>query len=71
MSAFVFGFGIGLLANYLQVPETVALVIGIGVWLISGVLTIGYSVYYLKSKKDKSAVASVFNPADNQRDAKK
>lgn len=62
VSAFVLGFGVGLLANYLKIPEIQALMIGIGVWFISGVLMIGYSVYYLKSKKDKSAVESVFSP---------
>lgn len=60
VSTFVLGFGIGLLANYLKMPETDALILGIVVWLISGILTIGYSVHYLKSKNDKSTHADVF-----------
>lgn len=60
VSSFVFGFGGGLLANYLKMPERDALILGIALWLISGILTIGYSVYYLKSKSDKSTHVDVF-----------
>ena len=60
VSSFNLGFGIGLLAYYLKMPEINALILGIVVWLVSGALEISYAVYYLKSKKDKSAQADIF-----------
>lgn len=60
VSSFNLGFGIGLLANYLKMPEINALILGIVVWLVSGALEIAYAVYYLKSKTDKSTHADIF-----------
>ena len=50
VSSFVFGFGIGLLANYLKMPEISALVLGLIVWVVSGGLKIAYSILYLHQK---------------------
>jgi len=60
VSSFVFGFGIGLLADYLKMPGISALILGIVVWLISGALEIAYAVYYLKSKPGVSASDDAF-----------
>lgn len=60
VSSFNLGFGVGLLANYLGMAETNALIFGIAIWLVSGALEIAYAVYYLKSKTDKSTDADIF-----------
>jgi len=60
VSSFVFGVGLGLLAYYLGISESNALIFGSLVWFLTGILTIGYSVYYLKAKSDKSTNVDVF-----------
>jgi hypothetical protein len=63
VSSFILGFGIGLLANYLKLPEKNAVVLGIVVWLVSGTLEIAYAVHHLKSKTDESTQDDVFGLA--------
>jgi hypothetical protein len=59
VSAFVFGFGIGLLTHYFNLlMEVPAIVLGIMVWLVMAVVEFRYAGSYLsgkdKPKKDKN-----------------
>ena len=61
VASFVAGFGSGLLASYLGMPEGNAILLGIAVWLITGAFEIVYAVSYLKSKTGRSAEGDVFS----------
>jgi len=52
VSSFVFGLGVGLLANYFKMPNVPSIVLGIVVWLVFTVLEVTYSHWYL-SREDK------------------
>lgn len=60
MDSFILGFGVGLFAHYLGVTAVSASILGIVIWLISGVLELAYVVAYLKTKTNLSTDADVF-----------
>jgi hypothetical protein len=60
VSSFNLGFGAGLLAHYVGMAGTNALILGIVVWLVSCALEILYAIYYLMSKTDESTDVDVF-----------
>jgi len=59
ISSFNFGFGIGLLVNYLRLPID-PIVLGILIWLVFSFLLVSYTVFCLKAKSDKNTERDVF-----------
>jgi len=60
VGALVLAAGIGIFAQYIGVPTVLAVLLGLVVWLVTSLATIGYAILYLRSKRDTSASQDVF-----------
>ena len=56
----LFGLGIGLMLHYFGMAIVRATLTGIVAWMLMSLLSIGYGIYYLRSKRDRSTDYDVF-----------
>ncbi len=56
----LFGLGLGLLLHYFGMPVVRATLTGVIAWMLMSLLSVGYGIYYLRSKRDRSTDYDVF-----------